>query len=676
MPFQSKQNSEKYIYPGTELVTDEAQIRLLEVLSGEGDDPLRCILRSVKFDAIQEADALSYTWGLPPAANTIFVNNSLFQIRNNLFDALLHLRQPSSKVLLWIDAICINQSDIGERNHQVQQMGDIFKRARRVLIWLGVETENDRSAFSFLSEAYLRSPYNRRELMDDHRWAALNEMCEIDYWKRVWIVQEICLSPRAVICCGRQRIPWKYVSELRKARSHVWPQYQSSGERVFMRSLPARLDHQKEARLSGDCVLWTLLESFQDSLCQEFHDKIYGFMGLSTDCGGQGLTIDYTKSVEQLYQDVICFYYRKFGEGYSSYQTAPLMKLSEFLQTLLGNHPGANKWIQKGTLAQEQSSSQHQVEPILISPCNIMAIIDFPTSDHELAKEYGISDLIDYVHGKLPYSHIGYWRDLVESDSKNVSTIRSSHAYTSLSYTLPDFAQQPPRKIDHPAVFLALHIFDGLVTPDYKKPFVVGIAPGGSQIGDVVLNFVDSQVSLIMGRTQADISGPPQISSNFGRYILTGRGCVFSSHMPNSIPFKIHMSKDKKIEIVRSPFWKHQMPPGPRYFPRALAIDLFTLQLVSTPNTNSLSSGFNKPTLDLFPSESPETATKQDIYAHKLQKPVDDSELRRMQQDPEMKRYALGPGYTAISNPGAIGYVISSLQILYMLKPFRTVSGF
>ncbi|CAG8951517.1 hypothetical protein HYFRA_00007433 [Hymenoscyphus fraxineus] len=171
-------------YPGTELGTNEAQIRLLEVLPGQGEDPVRCVLTSVNFDAIHEADALSYTWGLPPAMNIIFVNDEPFRIRNNLFNALLHLRRPSSGVMLWVDAICINQSDIDERNHQVQRMADVFGRARRVLAWLGPETESSREAFSFLSQTYLRSPYNRKELMDDPRWVALNDLCEIEYWKR------------------------------------------------------------------------------------------------------------------------------------------------------------------------------------------------------------------------------------------------------------------------------------------------------------------------------------------------------------------------------------------------------------------------------------------------------------------------------------------------------------
>lgn len=257
-----------------------------------------------------------------------------------------------------------------------------------------------------------------------------------------------------------------------------------------MRSLPARLDQQKEARLRGGCVLWTLLESFQDSLCQEVHDKIDGFMGLSTDCGDQGLTIDYTKSVEQLYRDVIRFYWHEFGQDSSLHRAPQLIKLGEFLQNLLGKHPGANKCIQEATLAQEQYSTQNQVEPvsstnISMSTCNPMVIIRFPSSNYPLATQYRISELIDYIDGKIPYSHLGYWRDFVESDFKGVSTIDSAQAYTNVSYT----HQKNGRKIDRPTVFLAWHIINRpALNEDNQMPLVVGIAPGGSQIGDIVFS--------------------------------------------------------------------------------------------------------------------------------------------------------------------------------------------
>ena len=40
----------------------------------------------------------------------------------------------------WYDAFCINQDDKDEQGQQVQQMGSIYSRAKRVIIWLGEAT--------------------------------------------------------------------------------------------------------------------------------------------------------------------------------------------------------------------------------------------------------------------------------------------------------------------------------------------------------------------------------------------------------------------------------------------------------------------------------------------------------------------------------------------------------
>ncbi|KAH8589510.1 hypothetical protein B0O99DRAFT_553461 [Bisporella sp. PMI_857] len=666
-------------YPGGDLSKHEPQIRLLEILPGKRDDEVRCNLRCVNFKAIKEADALSYAWGHLPATSTIFVNDAIFEVRKNLFDALVHMRQPYSPTILWIDAICINQSDINERNHQVQQMADLFSLARRVLVWLGLETENTQEAFSFLSNSYLHSPSNRREVMDDPRWAALKELCEMEYWNRVWIVQEICLASRVVICCGRQQIPWKYISELRKARKHIWPQYHSSGERDFMRSLPARLDQQKEARLNGGCTLWTLLENFKDSLCQDVHDKIYGFMGLLTDCGSRGLTIDYAKPVGQLYRDVIWFYHNKFEEDSSLHHSAQLMKLSEFLQDLFCSHSEFDKRAQKSALYQQsictlrgqlEDSRPAQSIFVSISACDVMAITRFPDSDHPQAKEYRVSELIDFLKGKIPYSHLGYWRDMVESNLAGVNTVNDSQAYTTVKY---NEYQRPPlvQKINRPSVFIAARMNNGYA--DYQQSCVVGIAPAGSQTGDLVLSFVESQVALVMRDPTYKYDAPPEFGHELkiSTQKLIGRGCVFSSHMQKKVQFKTQLTRDKAIEIIwlTSHDAKSVVPKDP--FPAILSIDLSTLQIVTKPSTNHLASGFNRPALEWFPSESSKPHIK-DVYAHRLNKALDDSEFQKMQENLELRRYALGPGYTAITNPGSIGYVVSALQILYMLKPFRT----
>lgn len=38
---------------------------------------------------------------------------------------------------IWVDAICINQDDVGERNTQVMRIRDIFSQSSVVTIWLG-----------------------------------------------------------------------------------------------------------------------------------------------------------------------------------------------------------------------------------------------------------------------------------------------------------------------------------------------------------------------------------------------------------------------------------------------------------------------------------------------------------------------------------------------------------
>jgi len=53
---------------------------------------------------------------------------------------------------MWIDAICINQNDISERNNQVRQMGAIYSQASQVVVWLGEETGDSGRAIAFLEK--------------------------------------------------------------------------------------------------------------------------------------------------------------------------------------------------------------------------------------------------------------------------------------------------------------------------------------------------------------------------------------------------------------------------------------------------------------------------------------------------------------------------------------------
>jgi hypothetical protein len=96
-------------------------------------------------------------------------------IRQNLWLALVNLRDHRQERVLWIDAICINQMDLDERNHQVKLMAYIFSRAQEVLVWLGLI--NTIVPVNF-------EPHEEKQRQDE-----IVELCIKPYWKRVWIVQ-------------------------------------------------------------------------------------------------------------------------------------------------------------------------------------------------------------------------------------------------------------------------------------------------------------------------------------------------------------------------------------------------------------------------------------------------------------------------------------------------------
>lgn len=71
----------------------------------------------VWFDETPEYEALSYVWGPTSPAERMVLDGKEINITPNLASALRQLRWPSSKRLLWVDALCINQGDLEEKAH-------------------------------------------------------------------------------------------------------------------------------------------------------------------------------------------------------------------------------------------------------------------------------------------------------------------------------------------------------------------------------------------------------------------------------------------------------------------------------------------------------------------------------------------------------------------------------
>ncbi|KAF2729827.1 HET-domain-containing protein, partial [Polyplosphaeria fusca] len=117
------------------------QIRLIKLQYQQGPSPNICCRMTLhKLSVVLGYTALSYMWG-NSSSNKISVNGEDFWIYDNLFD-FLTVQSANAEfcrsTYLWVDQVCINQSNTDERNHQVNLMSKIYQLATGTIVWLGL----------------------------------------------------------------------------------------------------------------------------------------------------------------------------------------------------------------------------------------------------------------------------------------------------------------------------------------------------------------------------------------------------------------------------------------------------------------------------------------------------------------------------------------------------------
>ena len=134
------QESHTSLYSLITLEPKRREIRLLRLLPGHSDDPVKADLFRQSLDNSPDFSVLSYSWGPEIDKVPITVQGMTVMITRNLHHCLLNLRSDTTPLVIWIDAICINQSSNKEKNTQVPLMRDIYKAAREEFVWLGETT--------------------------------------------------------------------------------------------------------------------------------------------------------------------------------------------------------------------------------------------------------------------------------------------------------------------------------------------------------------------------------------------------------------------------------------------------------------------------------------------------------------------------------------------------------
>jgi hypothetical protein len=336
-------------------IDEEIDIRLVKLDPGNLTDPIYCTLHFASFSANSQYQALSYTWGkATDGFKRIYIDGEAVEVRANLYEALKSLRQPSGPERhLWIDSLCINQADDQERSQQVGRMSEIYSQAEEVLIWLGNECGNSDLAMgsirkiSALASGTAETPKERTLIADYRRhraaWAAIGKLCQRGYWQRMWIIQEVQLARELYIYCGGRSASWNALKDTLDLVNRCLACKDLAEEKILLdiaNSLAARLESHRLKRESHGSTLKELLHDCRDSLCTDQRDKIYALVGLASDCQDGQLGIDYSKSLAQVYKDVMKLYsLHGFGD-WESQEGRDVVRFSYFLQNLLQPHVG------------------------------------------------------------------------------------------------------------------------------------------------------------------------------------------------------------------------------------------------------------------------------------------------------------------------------------------------
>lgn len=301
-------------YPQLPIGVDAVRILTLEP-ARTFLDPIICNLSPAAFSTRPKYVALSYTWGNPypgedelhenrpvrledrlrnisktsehPKLVPIILNNQLFGIPPNLYLILSHLRSPTLTLPLWVDAICINQMDMEERNTQVAMMSFIYTRAIKVVAWLGTRKYDFSVDLARLSEVWKRgqvrhfattlsSVTTKFRSSPEPNESTFARIAESAYWTRLWIVQELCM-PRLLLFAYESSI-WAY-DDFQQIVTLMTRNHGTTDSLDPM----LRLLETRGARLTDTMSLEYLIERFVKSQCTEYRDRVYGLLGLAND---------------------------------------------------------------------------------------------------------------------------------------------------------------------------------------------------------------------------------------------------------------------------------------------------------------------------------------------------------------------------------------------------------
>ncbi|CZT24291.1 uncharacterized protein RCC_10012 [Ramularia collo-cygni] len=286
------------------------EFRVLRIGQGRDGSPLSCDLEHCQIRTPPKYDAISYCWGTESPSREITSGNLKgFLISEHLWRALQRLRMANKERLVWIDALCIDQHNVVERNHQIALMRQIYTTAFRTIIWIGdlqgPARRNCSRAFADdddtdltlcvhpgLAETEHENAVEdlRRDLEQLQERNAGNGRADV-WWRRLWTVQEFHFSTRSPsVYIGPHAVKWIHFCAL----FDTFPR--------FSNPIGPFLKLQKDVPSS----LSELIIMTGPFHCSDPRDRVFALLGMAQHAG-KVLAPDYRRSVIRVIEDA-CMY--------------------------------------------------------------------------------------------------------------------------------------------------------------------------------------------------------------------------------------------------------------------------------------------------------------------------------------------------------------------------------
>ncbi|KAI0026083.1 heterokaryon incompatibility protein-domain-containing protein [Xylariomycetidae sp. FL0641] len=336
-PVKTRPMSPPFIHPPIVEANGFRVLRLEPAI--DRDAVLRGSLQSTTFssdsnDLIEGFfTALSYVWGDPTPVDMILLDGCECPITANLSAALRDIRDPSRVHRLWADAICIDQKNTKERNHQVTMMQDIYSSASNTIIYLGGLTPLAAEILDAAASMGPKSiPLLKLQDEDARDLPSVLEALAVDvlmrpWFRRAWVFQELVRSQVPWVQCGRKRVRWSGLCSFVEAAEHhlraSYPRYNSCASSLAVLHKMENQRRQFSQANPNSGTLHDVLKFRCGCETTEPRDMIFAYIGISTDRKKflKQTTVDYDLSIRALYIKTATYMFREgwwlIHEGYT-----------------------------------------------------------------------------------------------------------------------------------------------------------------------------------------------------------------------------------------------------------------------------------------------------------------------------------------------------------------------